>query len=183
MSAWQAVKAERVFKTLVTLFLRLKTPQSKKEKNIQGSFSVQKKSFDSNGFLSEEQDSQTPNAIFQQWFSNVCNKNNRSFYTMIHVVVYVLKMTWYMPAFIACLLVNSNHLFAWKFHWAKILVTLTNTFPTLVFNKKTVFPYLGKMLFFIIIFSPASKDTTQASITCPCFLVVLLKAHFLAHCP
>lgn len=183
MSAWQAVKAERVFKTLVTLFLRLKTPQSKKEKNIQGSFSVQKKSFDSNGFLSEELDSQTPNAIFQQWFSNVCNKNNRSFYTMIHVVVYALKMTWYMPAFIACLLVNSNHLFAWKFHWAKILVTLTNTFPTLVFNKKTVFPYLGKMLFFIIIFSPASKDTTQASITCPCFLVVLLKAHFLAHCP
>lgn len=66
VSAWQAVKAERVFKTLVTLFLRLKTPQSKKEKNIQGSFSVQKKSFDSNGFLSEEQDSQTPNAIFQQ---------------------------------------------------------------------------------------------------------------------
>lgn len=65
-SAWQAVKAERVFKTLVTLFLRLKTLQSKRKKNIQGSFSVQKKSFDSNGFLSEEQDSQTPNAIFQQ---------------------------------------------------------------------------------------------------------------------
>lgn len=31
-SAWQAVKAERVFKTLVTLFLRLKTLQSKRKK-------------------------------------------------------------------------------------------------------------------------------------------------------
>lgn len=116
---------------------------------------MQKKSFDSNGFLSEEQDSQTPNAIFQQRFSNVCNKNNKSFYTMIHA----LKMTWYMPVFIACLLVSQlkplicllgNFIeLKYSWHWQ----TLS---PHWFLTRRQFFPTWGKC-FFPLLFSPSIK--------------------------